>query len=46
LGPTADVRFGWWSQRVDATLYLFERRWSVGWTKELKIREAVMVSVL
>src|SRR6266478_5832012 len=25
----ANVRFGWWSQRVDATLYPERERWSV-----------------
>ena len=27
-GWTRNVRFGWWSQRVDATLYLRRKRWS------------------
>jgi hypothetical protein len=45
LRMNADVRFGWWSLGMDATLYLFERRWSVGWIKELEIRKAATVLV-
>src|SRR6476619_871139 len=33
---TCDVRFAWWPQPVDATLYLRGKRWSVAMDREFR----------